>query len=93
VYDPAINDGGFLMHPRRFARTKPAGLVSTEAKILRGPKDPLITCRLLDYSAGGACVELGGQVNLPTRFELIHGTARKKCRVVWQRGSKLGLVF
>jgi hypothetical protein len=32
-------------------------------------------------------------VKLPDRFELLYGTVRKKCRVVWRRGIRIGVVF
>ena len=53
------------MHPRKYARVKPAGLVSRQAKIITDPRAPVIPCTLIDYSPGGACVDLGGQVNIP----------------------------
>ncbi|MGX7745380.1 hypothetical protein [Rhodopseudomonas parapalustris] len=46
-----------------------------------------------DYSAGGACVELNADANLPQRFEMLHGATRKKCRMVWKRGRRIGLCF
>ena len=60
------------MHPRRHARVKPAGIVSRQAKIITDPRAPVIVCTLIDYSPGGACVDLGGQVKIPDRFELLH---------------------
>jgi hypothetical protein len=36
------------MHPRRFARVKPAGLVSRQAKIITDPRAPVIPCTLID---------------------------------------------
>jgi hypothetical protein len=42
------------MHPRRFARVRPKGRISSEAKLILGPKTPLIDCSIVDYSAGGA---------------------------------------
>jgi hypothetical protein len=81
------------MRERRFVRVKPSGLVSKRAKIITDPKAPAINCTLIDYSAGGACVDLGGQVDIPDRFELLHASTRKRCRVAWKRGSRLGLVF
>ena len=81
------------MHARRFARVKPSGLVSRQAKIILGGKLPVIDCTLIDYSPGGACVDLGGQVGLPERFELLHVNTRKRCRIAWKRGSRIGVVF
>jgi hypothetical protein len=81
------------MFQRRFARVKPAGLVSRQAKIITDAKKPAIPCTLVDYSPGGACVDLGGQVALPDRFELLHVNTRKRCRIAWKRGSRIGVVF
>jgi hypothetical protein len=81
------------MYPRRFARLKPSGRVSREAKIITGPKTPVITCTLIDYSPGGACVDLGGQVKIPDRFELLHVNTKKRCRIAWKRGTRIGVVF
>jgi hypothetical protein len=81
------------MHPRRFARVKPAGLVSRQAKIITGPKAPVIDVTLVDYSAGGACLDFGGQVSIPQRFELLHSGSHKRCRVVWKRGTRIGVAF
>jgi hypothetical protein len=30
---------------------------------------------------------------LPDRFELLYGTTRKRCRVVWKRAMRVGLAF
>ena len=81
------------MHPRRHARVKPAGLVSRQAKIITDPRAPVIVCTLIDYSPGGACVDLGGQVKIPDRFELLHVNTRKRCRIAWKRGTRVGVVF
>ncbi len=80
-------------HPRRFARIRPQGLVSSRARIITGPKAPLIDCVLVDYSAGGACLDFRGQVAVPSRFELLHGNSRKRCRVVWKKGTRVGVAF
>ena len=81
------------MHPRRHARVKPAGLVSRQAKIITDPRAPVIPCTLIDYSPGGACVDLGGQVKIPDRFELLHVNTKKRCRIAWKRGTRIGVVF
>jgi hypothetical protein len=81
------------MHPRRFARVQPTGKVSNVAKLIVGPKLPVIDCRIVDYSAGGACLEICGQVKLPIRFELLFGRTKKRCRVVWSAGRRLGVSF
>ena len=79
--------------PRKYARVKPAGLVSRQAKIITDPRAPVINCTLIDYSPGGACVDLGGQVSIPDRFELLHVNTKKRCRIAWKRGTRVGVVF
>ncbi|MCS3761587.1 PilZ domain-containing protein [Bradyrhizobium sp. 62B] len=79
--------------PRKYARVKPAGLVSRQAKIITDARAPVINCTLIDYSPGGACVDLGGQVNIPDRFELLHVNTKKRCRIAWKRGTRVGVVF
>jgi hypothetical protein len=82
------------MHQQRlFARLKPEGRLSKSAKIVYAPNAPAIDCILIDYSAGGACLQLQKYTDLPQRFEVIYGTTRKRCRVVWKRGLRLGVAF
>ena len=81
------------INPRRFARVKLGGRLSDAAKIVVGPRAPAIDCRLIDFSAGGACLDVGPQVSLPPRFELVHGHTRKRCRVVWKAGRRVGVSF
>ena len=81
------------MQLRRFTRVRPTGRMSSQAKLIVGPKAPPIDCSIVDYSAGGACFEMGGQIELPNRFELLFGGTRKRCRVVWKAGRRLGVSF
>jgi len=67
--------------------------VSDKGQIIIGPKLPVVACRLIDYAPGGACLEIFPMVTLPARFELLHGKVRKKCRVIWRRGIRIGVVF
>jgi hypothetical protein len=67
--------------------------MSSEAKITTVPKSPPIACTLVDYSAGGACLQRFPLVTLPDRFELLYGNVRKKCRIVWRRGIRIGVAF
>ena len=84
---------GALMHQRRFVRVRPGGRNADMAKLIVSPKDPVIDCRVVDYSPGGACLEVWGQPKLPNRFELLFGSTRKRCRVVWTAGRRLGVAF
>ena len=67
--------------------------MSSEAKLIVAPKSSPIACTLVDYSAGGACLQLFPMVALPDRLELLYGNIRKKCRIVWRRGNRIGVVF
>lgn len=81
------------MYPRRFVRVQPTGKDSNAAKLIVGPKIPVIDCKVVDYAAGGACLEISGQTKLPDRFELLFGGTKKRCRVVWSKGRRLGVSF
>ena len=81
------------MYPRRFVRVRPRGLVSDAAKLILGPKAPAMDCRVVDYSPGGACLEISGQIKPPNRFELLFGGTRKRCRIVWSTGRRMGVAF
>jgi hypothetical protein len=76
-----------------YARQRPQGRLSTVAKILFGSNAPVVECILVDYSAGGACLQLANFVALPERFDMLYGTTRKRCRVVWKRGLRVGVAF
>jgi hypothetical protein len=78
---------------RLYQRVRPAGGSAAQAQIILDPKKPVIACRLIDYSPGGACLEIFPMVPLPDRFELLHGGVRKKSHVVWRRGVRIGVAF
>jgi hypothetical protein len=78
---------------RLYQRVRPASGQAANAQIVVGPKAPVVACRLVDYSPGGACIEIFPMMPVPDRFELLHGGIRKKCRVAWRRGIRLGVAF
>ena len=78
---------------RLYQRVRPTSSEAAKAQIVVGPKVPAIACRLVDFSRGGACLEVFPMVPLPDRFELLHGGVRKKSRVVWRRGIRIGVAF
>jgi hypothetical protein len=53
----------------------------------------VVACKLIDYSPGGACLEVFPMVVLPDRIELLHGNVKKKGRIVWRRGLRIGVAF
>jgi hypothetical protein len=67
--------------------------MNRSGKIAAGPRAPLIDCTIIDYSAGGACLEVGVQIVLPSRFELFWASTKKKCRLVWKVGRRVGVAF
>jgi PilZ domain len=78
---------------RRYWRVPPSGLVPRAAKILFNPVDTPIECRVVDLSAGGACLELSKQYEYPHRFEFIHGRTRRFCKLAWKRNFRIGISF
>lgn len=82
-----------MVQNRRFVRVKAGGQISSTAKIVIDNKSPLIDCFIIDYGAGGVCLQVNPGVTLPKRFELIHGRTRKKCRIAWANGRRIGVAF
>lgn len=78
---------------RLYPRVRPPSGEAAKAQIIVGPKVPAIACRLVDYSRGGACLEVSLSVALPDRFEVFHGGVKKKSRLVWRRGIRIGVAF
>ncbi|SHG14271.1 hypothetical protein SAMN05443248_0440 [Bradyrhizobium erythrophlei] len=78
---------------RRFLRVRPSSHSSKVAKIVCGPRDPIIDCTVIDYAPGGACLEVSFGTILPNRFELVWAGTKKKCRVVWSKGRRTGVAF
>jgi hypothetical protein len=89
----AMLAGGTMRENRRFVRVRPAGLVSKVAKIIVDQKAPVIDCTVIDISAGGACLEVCGQVQVPKRFVLFHGGTKKSCNIMWRNGRRFGVSF
>ena len=79
--------------PRLYQRVRPTGPAASKAQIIVSPKAPAVACRLIDYSRGGACLEIFPMVALPDRIELLHGNVKKKGRIVWRRGIRIGVAF
>ncbi|MCF2524323.1 PilZ domain-containing protein [Bradyrhizobium sp. G127] len=82
-----------MRQERRFIRVRPSGNLSRTGKIIVDSKSPVIECGIVDYSAGGACLQVAPGTLLPKRFELLYSGTKKKCRVVWTNGIRLGVAF
>jgi hypothetical protein len=82
-----------MAQQRLYERVRPGGKMSNEAKIIVAPKSSPIACTVVDYSPGGACLQIVPMLTLPDRFELLYGSVRKKCRIAWRRGIRIGVAF
>jgi hypothetical protein len=88
------HDGAAMSEAKRlYQRVRPPSPEAAKAQIIVSPKLPAVACRLVDYSPGGACLEIFPMVQVPERFDLLHGSVRKRSRVVWRRGIRIGVAF
>ncbi len=78
---------------RRWFRVAPRGLVPRTGRLLLGPKTTPIECRVVDMSAGGACLELQRTYDLPKQFEFLHGSTKRFCTLAWTRGFRIGISY
>jgi len=78
---------------RRWFRVTPKGLVPRVGRILLGGNTTPIDCRVVDLSAGGACLELPRAHDLPPKFEFLHGSTRRACYLAWSRGYRIGISY
>jgi len=78
---------------RRWIRVKPSGLVPRTGRVLLAGSAQVIECRIVDLSAGGACLEFSRLYDLPKRFTFLHGSSRKLCRLAWIRGYRAGIEY
>jgi hypothetical protein len=78
---------------RRYHRVRPAGLVSMTGTLFADMKSRPTVCSIIDLSAGGACIDVHGSDAIPQKFILNHGGVKKTCRVVWQKGRRVGVTF
>jgi hypothetical protein len=74
-------------------RAAPTGSVTRAGKIFIGPESPMIDCRIINLSAGSACLELPKYYDMPKKFEFIYGSSRKVCYLAWYRGLRLGISY
>lgn len=72
---------------------RPSGLTPKNGTIFADLKSQPIACNIVDISAGGACIEVHGSAPIPKRFTLSHGSVKKSCYLVWQKGRRIGVAF
>ena len=72
-------------HPRRE--------VSDIGKIMITQPFSVVDCVVRDISEGGACLEVSGTAQLLASFELVYAERRRRCRVAWQSGRRIGVAF
>lgn len=82
-----------MQNKRRFVRVRPSGLMSRTGKIFVDLNSPAIDCDIVDISAAGACITVHGTSEIPKKFVLLYGGAKKSCRMVWNKGRRVGLSF
>jgi len=82
-------------HPRRWRRIKPTGRLASIGKLLVDEPATVVDCNIVDYAAGGACIDLDFDAarRLPPRFVLLHLGRKVRCRVVWRHGRRVGVLF
>jgi hypothetical protein len=68
-------------------------LVSKTGILFADLKSNPTACNIVDISAGGACIDVHGNDIIPHKFILNHGGVKKTCRVVWQKGRRVGVAF
>jgi len=78
---------------RLYVRIKPVGLISKTGTLVLDRKQPAVGCRVIDFSKGGACLELAKPMKLPKRFVFVHGGTKKHCYLVWQKNERIGVGF
>jgi hypothetical protein len=78
---------------RRHVRVEPRGLVSKNATLIIDLRQPVMDCEIIEMSAGGACVFVHGQDEVPNNLTLLHAGTKKVCRVIWRRGRRIGLQY
>jgi hypothetical protein len=69
--------------------------VRMPATIAFGRRSAAVDCVVLDFSAGGACLELKIPLGIPDEFELTisHSNIIHPCLVVWRKPRRFGVAF
>ena len=81
------------MHPRRFARVRPTGRNSDLAKLIVGPKDPVVDCRVVDYSPGAHALRCRVRPSCPIDFNCYLAVPRSIAVLFGTPGDVSGSCF
>lgn len=84
-------------HDENFADRRDAPRVDLERRYTMrldpgGGREP-ITCTLLDFSVTGVRLELPEDVALPEQVQMLIGEVSHNSRIVWRRGTTIGVDF
>jgi hypothetical protein len=58
----------------------------------RDGREP-IHCALLDFSVTGVRLELPEDIALPANIQVLIGSLSHNCRIVWRKGTTVGVDF
>jgi hypothetical protein len=70
--------------------------VNQYARIVGANGSTASFCTMLDVSASGARLRLNDIIEVPEQFTLLlsrNGQVRRRCKLVWQRGDEVGVLF
>lgn len=76
---------------RAAPRAEVEGRYSTQLDPCDG-RDPIV-CSLVDFSVTGVRLELPEDVPLPEKIHIVIGKLSHNCRIVWRKGSMIGVDF
>ena len=64
-------------------------------QILFNRRNSSIDCMVRDLSETGACLQVEGQADIPSTFELLitDDKSTRTCRVAWRSAKRIGVVF
>jgi hypothetical protein len=66
---------------------EPKGRVPRTAKLLVGSERAPVDCQVINLSAVGAWLQLHTMLQLPKRFEFLHGTTHNVSQLVWRAAT------
>ena len=74
-------------------RIRPRDRVRVEATMVLDDGLVRLPAKVRDASPFGARIELSEALTVPERFYVLFGHRLELCRLVWQNGAEMGLVY